>query len=296
MDDKRNWMEIWAWILVTTGIIAIVVFGIRLSSEYTLSPNADLVLTETAQVGDFIGGFIGALWSLAGVLLFYSALRLQRKEFNLQRNELEDHRQEFTIGRITSVIYKQLELLLSKENDLSYFRHYQGRTGDFLSGLKAMQVFSIHAEQMSLQTERVFDRYTSNVYLQVIEYIDSQQFHNHMTLLKTTIKLVFNLVEKKKTKNSNFSLQKIVLDSSQQLHLYQLLKVNLDYLELDEYFTDIKKFLNHRRTMMLEGLSEIDEEQIGSYRQQIKDTEKHLVKINEVDELYQQLKQKSLSV
>lgn len=293
MENRRNWLELWAWILVSVGIIAIVVFGLRLSSEYTLLPSADLALAETAQVGDFIGGFVGALWSLAGVLLFYSALRLQRREFKLQSNELQDHRQEVTITRITSVIYKQLELLSLKENDLSYFQYSLRGSGFPQSGLAAMHAFTTQAELMSLETE--FDRYKSQIFGKVINYIDSQQFQNQLAVLKTTFLLVFKLIEKTKVirTDSRDSLKDTVLDNSQQIHLYQLLKLNLDYLELENYFTNIKKFLNHRRTLILKGMSEAVDEQIASYEQQIKDVESHLSRVNEIDELYKELKEKA---
>ncbi len=73
-------------------------------------------LNNFGQFGDFIGGISGSLWALAGVLLFYLALKEQRKdiqinqkalnaqiqslnqqieEFKLQRNELEQTRKVF---------------------------------------------------------------------------------------------------------------------------------------------------------------------------------------------------------
>ena len=42
------------------------------------------------EFGEFIGGFVGSLWSLAGILLFYSALEYQRNELAEQKNFLKD--------------------------------------------------------------------------------------------------------------------------------------------------------------------------------------------------------------
>ena len=53
-------------------------------------------------------------------MLFYSALRLQQKEFQLQRTELSSQRKEFTINRLTNVIYKQLELINNSINIIKY--------------------------------------------------------------------------------------------------------------------------------------------------------------------------------
>ena len=77
---------------------------------------------KIGQFGDFVGGIIGSLWALAGVVLFYVAIRDQRsdidtnrkvlktqvealnkqiEEFGLQREELELTRQIFTEQRDT---------------------------------------------------------------------------------------------------------------------------------------------------------------------------------------------------
>ncbi len=59
--------------------------SIRLSS----SINTDIF----GNFGDLIGGIVGAIWSLAGIFLFYAALRLQREDLILQREELKKSRE-----------------------------------------------------------------------------------------------------------------------------------------------------------------------------------------------------------
>ncbi|WP_299107643.1 putative phage abortive infection protein [uncultured Tenacibaculum sp.] len=44
---------------------------------------------KIAQFGDFIGGIVGSLWSLAGVILFYVALTEQRNDIKINRQALE---------------------------------------------------------------------------------------------------------------------------------------------------------------------------------------------------------------
>lgn len=101
MENKNN-KDLIAWILsvvsvvfAISGLVVIVFFLSSLSKSYTVLGEQPLALTETGQVGDFIGGVVGALWSFTGVLLFYLSLRLQRKEFELQREELRQTREEF---------------------------------------------------------------------------------------------------------------------------------------------------------------------------------------------------------
>jgi hypothetical protein len=45
------------------------------------------------MLGEFFGGAVGSIWSLAGVILFFLALIYQRRELELQRQELLETRQ-----------------------------------------------------------------------------------------------------------------------------------------------------------------------------------------------------------
>jgi hypothetical protein len=49
--------------------------------------------------GEFFGGIIGSIWSLAGVFLFFSALKTQSKEFKIQHEQLELQRDELKMQR-----------------------------------------------------------------------------------------------------------------------------------------------------------------------------------------------------
>jgi len=117
LDKKWGWLEILAAICSVIGLIAIIGFLLALRKQFQLFGDP-VDVQATANVGDFIGGVAGAFWSLAGVLLFYSALRLQRREFSLQRNELRNQRQEFAISRITNVIYKQTDAITENVMDI----------------------------------------------------------------------------------------------------------------------------------------------------------------------------------
>lgn len=113
-----------ALVLAISGILIIIIFLIIISYKFSLI-NGELDMSSTGQVGDFIGGVVGSMWAFSGVILFFLALRLQRKEFSsqteqlklqkdelkLQRKELKNQRQEFRIGRITNIIYKQKEII-----------------------------------------------------------------------------------------------------------------------------------------------------------------------------------------
>ena len=95
------------WLLVFLGI-SILGFYIF---DWTRIPfdeeNETSIFERLAQVGDFVGGLVGAIWTLAGVIFFYSALTTQRDEFKEYKNEIRLQKREFEVNRVTNTIYKQ---------------------------------------------------------------------------------------------------------------------------------------------------------------------------------------------
>jgi hypothetical protein len=142
-----NLFIIVAFSSVLIGLIILGRFLYKLSNSYSIN-GTNILLQETGQVGDFIGGVIGTIWSLTGVLLFYVTLQLQRKE-------LAENRKHFQLSRITEIIYKQLEMynrdikeikILNLDDDNKPVKH---------KGKKAILLIIQQIESMS---EVVFDK------------------------------------------------------------------------------------------------------------------------------------------
>ncbi len=57
--------------------------------EDYINPTGTINLDKSAKVGDFIGGFVGAIFTLVGIVLLYETLYLQRKEFEESRKVFE---------------------------------------------------------------------------------------------------------------------------------------------------------------------------------------------------------------
>lgn len=118
MDESNNThltFEKWAIILIVIGILIIAAFfiiawlkGVSFLGVY--DPNV------TGSIGDFIGGIVGSLWALAGVLFFYVALRYQKDEFQLQREELEKTRY---------ILNTQLSTLKKEQFENSFFKIFE---------------------------------------------------------------------------------------------------------------------------------------------------------------------------
>ncbi len=79
--------------------IAIVIGALFFVGGAIIFINQDSNLEQYGAFGEFFGGIIGSFWSLAGVLLFYAALKTQAKEFIIQRQQLELQRDELKLQR-----------------------------------------------------------------------------------------------------------------------------------------------------------------------------------------------------
>jgi len=71
------------------GIVFIILAGIVFIIFENWAFSNAIDEAKIGQFGDFIGGIIGSLFSLAGVILFYVALKEQRKDININQKNLE---------------------------------------------------------------------------------------------------------------------------------------------------------------------------------------------------------------
>ena len=90
-SSRINKLEKWAYVLILIGIIALVLYVVKIYLKgYTLFYNMNsLDIEVTGQFGDFFGGVVGSLWALAGVLLYFSALKLQQEQLLEQKKDIK---------------------------------------------------------------------------------------------------------------------------------------------------------------------------------------------------------------
>ena len=131
---------------------------------------------KIGQYGDFIGGVIGSLFSLAGVILFYVALKEQRKDININQENLKlqtialnNQVEEFKDQKIeleetrkiyieqTSLIREQTNLYKLQNNELreqSNTSRLQQFDSSFFSYLKVLNdlkgSFNIYSDSIGL--------------------------------------------------------------------------------------------------------------------------------------------------
>ncbi|MEZ8093325.1 putative phage abortive infection protein [Photobacterium swingsii] len=108
--------ESFIFTLIAIGVIGTAVGGVFfLWQEPLFVIEAKINSEKIAQFGDFIGGFFGSIWALAGVFLFYKALTEQRRDFannkealDLQVDALNHQIEEFKLSRDEQVLNRKV--------------------------------------------------------------------------------------------------------------------------------------------------------------------------------------------
>lgn len=84
-NKKISFLEGIAYVITLIGLVVMVIFLVKISSTYVIGGNLSTDdMAATGQVGDFMGGVIGSIWALAGVFLYFSAIKMQNKELENQ--------------------------------------------------------------------------------------------------------------------------------------------------------------------------------------------------------------------
>ena len=242
-------------ILMWTGIVIFLIGIILFFWNDTLFQTENQIKSDkVGQFGDFVGGLIGSLWALAGVILFYVALKEQKadietnrevlktqvvalekqiEEFELQRQELELTRQVFTEQRDTLKLQQFESTFFSMLN-----LHHQIVEGIDIDTTKGGEFYSFTKEKDVTLTGRdcflfffqEFNEIYANWYnekneLHRIEKAYIQFYTNHQTDLGHYFRNLYNILKfiHKKNLGDKFfytNLLRAQLSSSELLMLF----------------------------------------------------------------------------
>ena len=78
-----------------------------------------LDIEVTGQFGDFFGGVVGSLWALAGVLLYFSALKLQQEQLLEQKKDIKLNERLISQQQFESTFFGLLQTQKDLKNELS---------------------------------------------------------------------------------------------------------------------------------------------------------------------------------
>jgi len=183
-----------AFVSIGIGLIIFIAFMVQLSKEYSIT-DGTLQLDKTGQVGDFVGGIVGAIWALTGVLLFYATLRLQSKE-------LAENRKNFQISRLTDIIYKQLDLFnaqinllilkdVERNNDKSFIEH-NGRSALLLIRKRVEKVLTFQNLKEEKERQNAVKQYMADNYVFIEINKDKlfnlyEELENHVSVIRAVL-------------------------------------------------------------------------------------------------------------
>lgn len=163
-------------ILVGFGIIYFVFTSVK-----DLDINSQHDINTLSLIGEFFGGAVGPIWSLAGIILFYLALIYQRRELELQREELMETRfimdsqsKTIEIQQFENTFFQLLEFHLdaakrieNKEGgngfDVMYKDLVKAVNGTKRKRKKDGSSFMLDAESFETSFRQVYDSYRNSL-------------------------------------------------------------------------------------------------------------------------------------
>lgn len=254
------------------------------SENYSSALFKGLNLETSAQFGDYIGGLVGAFWTLAGVLLFYSALKIQQKEFKtqrdvldqqkeelkLQRKEFANHRREFAISRITETIHQQRSILLERINDLHCrFTIYNDQEENRLDSvphhtlnheLKQFEGINLVKAFGALHSfSNAFDpvgggteEWRNHLFHRSLNFDNSPEVAAHIVFLDQTLNLFLSMINESEIKSETSSESEYVLTDEQRKSLKLLLTTNIFFAEHWNYINAFIQVNEHWENQLSE--------------------------------------------
>lgn len=112
-------------------IVGIIILGIILVLAYykwnTLYTKSGLNFDTGSHLGDLIGGFVGVFFTIAGVLLLYRTLQLQREEFGKTQRAITAQQFETTLFNMLNVLHNLVVSTNGKigGTELSGYKYFQ---------------------------------------------------------------------------------------------------------------------------------------------------------------------------
>lgn len=110
---KKSLLELASWLLLALGCICIIYFVISIwVDEYRIFGSSNIDFAVTGQVGDFMGGVVGTLFSLSGTLLIFLTFKEQRIQYKKSGFE--------------TTFFELLNIHRDNVNQLGYSKYHDG--------------------------------------------------------------------------------------------------------------------------------------------------------------------------
>ena len=211
----KDWIKGMFSEATSKGLVIIGLFLIFISvvivifKENIFLTNEKIDSEKIGQFGDFIGGLVGSIWALAGVIMFYVALKVQQKDYSLQLKQIAQTNDEFRI---------QNSSLEQQRNDNIFF-----------------SLLENHRRLIDGMSESV-NRHPLTTKSTTFNYTGSEVIRNNVDTLKKTMKSQLELID------SNVGNEKLYGSE----HILTILKENNDFIQVYENIHHIATFIKNK--------------------------------------------------
>lgn len=219
--------------LMIVGLIVIIIYPVYTAIDYPFKIKPELF----GQYGDFVGGIVGSLFSLAAALLLYKTLMTQIKAFDLQKKELEFQSEANRIERFETTFFN----LLSTNRDIANsIKTYVFSLNDELRITKinadGREFFAYAKEELknlwiSINSKTYLGKYNSDRFeafnndLEELRDINSSNYVGNENFEYAKTELI--KLERLKYSNHFYGVTKEIWEKAQDLNTFN--KMNLVY-------------------------------------------------------------------
>jgi hypothetical protein len=232
-------------IILIIGFISFLIFqSLHIKSE-------SFNIESFSQFGGFIGGIVGSFWSLAGFILFYIALKKQKKDLKISRKALESQIESMNLQ--TQEFKAQVQELEEtrkvyiEQNKTQVLQRFENTFFNILS-LHHKIVEGIDLDYKDfLSSNNIYDdfiiNYNSDLRLSTGEYKSRDVF-------KKTSEHLFYLIQVDYEKQIN-GIVKNKFSSPKDHKIFEQLgfkieKITLNEIEFESYFNSIYYFIYNK--------------------------------------------------
>ncbi|MBU1098510.1 MAG: putative phage abortive infection protein [Bacteroidetes bacterium] len=190
--EKKSKLEITGYIVTSFGILLFVWFVCRAWYDQYIIWNNPISLDNAAKIGDFVGGFVGVIFTIVGVFLLFATLTLQRKESIESRKAYRKQQLENSLFNLLS---SQREILMN----INYTNQDGRKFFTFIkSELKKMYdlIKSIDLDKMFPMQEEIINSLLTTDYAVKRHKYEESLFGDKVTKI-SAFKDIFKKIDKK---------------------------------------------------------------------------------------------------
>ena len=186
MKNENDYTIIIAWILVILGGASMLIYIALLFYNGIASVNGVIDLQGFGSFGDYVGGVVGSIWSLAAILFIYRTYVLQKNELNILREYNKFEKFQTTFFSLISLIETAKKNFTfnshSNEKAFATFRNWLTET---------LKRYYLSSDQKKFQIQQIF-RVNSTEYslfpiqliFEIIYLIEKQELETRDTYRK----------------------------------------------------------------------------------------------------------------